>query len=453
MFECASFSVRRNMYRFAITGFVGVWLSGCSSDSSRFADGGNPFTNPFSNSSNGAAPTPRVSGSPLASAGHANSTYAAAAHPSPVSVASLPTSSPETTGRIRAESAPVGGPATGWSAVGGTPVVVGQTDNIDTLSRRYGVPTSALLSTNGIRSASEISGGMHMIIPVYNAHGHAVVENEKPEHRKTAEADEDDRKSSKSKLHKSKDDSESADDSDGGKKHHKSAKLDKEDGKSGHESKGDREAKADREDKDQREAKSDHPKSEKRLEKTERSAKVEKSDLTEKTTKSEKLAKADASKTDHKKPTADMIQTGALPPSAPAKDETSKQADAAGASPEFRWPARGRIIQGFKTGGNEGINIAVPEGTSVRAAEDGKVAYAGSALKGYGNLVLIRHPNGFVTAYANNGELSVKSGETVKRGQVIAKSGQTGDVNSPQLHFELRKGQTPVDPTSYLAGL
>jgi murein DD-endopeptidase MepM/ murein hydrolase activator NlpD len=128
-------------------------------------------------------------------------------------------------------------------------------------------------------------------------------------------------------------------------------------------------------------------------------------------------------------------------------------ADAAGVAPEFRWPARGRIIESFKAGGNDGINIAVPEGTSVRAAESGTVAYAGSGLKGYGNLVLIRHPNGFVTAYANNGELDVKAGDTVKRGQIIAKSGQSGNVNSPQLHFELRKGTTPVDPTNFLAGL
>ena len=132
---------------------------------------------------------------------------------------------------------------------------------------------------------------------------------------------------------------------------------------------------------------------------------------------------------------------------------SERRAAKASENGQFRWPARGRIIQGFKSGGNDGINIALPEGTSVRAAEDGKVAYAGSALKGYGNLVLIRHTNGFVTAYANNGELDVKSGDAVKRGQVIAKSGQTGDVASPQLHFELRKGQTPVDPTNYLAGL
>ena len=94
-----------------------------------------------------------------------------------------------------------------------------------------------------------------------------------------------------------------------------------------------------------------------------------------------------------------------------------------------------------------------PKAPQVKAAEDGVVAYAGSELKGYGNLVLIRHPNGFVTAYANNGSLNVKRGDTVKRGQTIALSGQTGNVSSPQLHFELRKGTKPVDPSYYLAGL
>ena len=138
-------------------------------------------------------------------------------------------------------------------------------------------------------------------------------------------------------------------------------------------------------------------------------------------------------------------------PTASVAPAGAPAADASG-NPEFRWPARGRIIQGFK-GGNDGINIAVPEGTQVKAAEGGTVAYAGSELKGYGNLVLIRHPNGYVTAYANNGELDVKRGDQVKRGQTIAKSGQSGNVSSPQLHFELRKGSTPVDPTSYLAGL
>jgi murein DD-endopeptidase MepM/ murein hydrolase activator NlpD len=121
-------------------------------------------------------------------------------------------------------------------------------------------------------------------------------------------------------------------------------------------------------------------------------------------------------------------------------------------APQFRWPARGRVISRFGGDGNDGINISVPEGTSVRAAEDGTVAYVGDEIKGYGKLVLVRHANGWVSAYANNGDLLVKKGDNVKRGQVLAKSGQTGNVASPQLHFELRKGKTPVDPQQYLAG-
>ena len=124
-----------------------------------------------------------------------------------------------------------------------------------------------------------------------------------------------------------------------------------------------------------------------------------------------------------------------------------------GNSADFRCPARGRVISGFGgAASNEGINIAVPEGTPVKAAEAGTVAYAGSEVKGYGNLVLIRHDNGFVSAYAHNGEISVKRGDKVKRGQVVAKSGQSGNVTSPQLHFEIRKGSTPVDPIPHLGG-
>ncbi len=143
----------------------------------------------------------------------------------------------------------------------------------------------------------------------------------------------------------------------------------------------------------------------------------------------------------------------AKPEAAPAQSAAPQAAASADDKPEFRWPARGRIIKGFKAGTNEGINISVPEGTPVKAAESGVVVYAGNEVKGYGNMVLIRHPNGFVSAYANNGEVLVKRGDQVKRGQAVAKSGQSGDVSAPQLHFELRKGQTPVDPTQYLAGL
>ncbi len=165
-------------------------------------------------------------------------------------------------------------------------------------------------------------------------------------------------------------------------------------------------------------------------------------------------------------------QPGAAPaasakPSAPTKlasaDKaqvvvSSEPSDETGATtagaPAFRWPTRGRVIAGFgaKVNGisNDGIDLAVPEGTPVRAADDGVVAYAGSELKGYGNLVLVRHPNGFVTAYANASELMVKRNDQIHKGQVIAKSGQTGNAANPQLHFEVRKNSTPVDPIQYL---
>jgi murein DD-endopeptidase MepM/ murein hydrolase activator NlpD len=144
------------------------------------------------------------------------------------------------------------------------------------------------------------------------------------------------------------------------------------------------------------------------------------------------------------------------PAAPPAQQGPVKTAEPAGELPSFRWPVRGRVIAGFgpKPNGlqNDGIDLAVPEGTAVKAAEDGVVAYAGNELKGYGNLVLIRHSNGFVTAYAHASEILVKRGETVKRGQVIARSGQTGGAASPELHFEIRKGATPVDPAQYLSG-
>lgn len=143
-------------------------------------------------------------------------------------------------------------------------------------------------------------------------------------------------------------------------------------------------------------------------------------------------------------------------PMEPLDKEAAKLAEANGAVPKFRWPANGRVIASYgpTTNGqqNDGINIALPENTPIKAAEDGVVAYAGNELKGYGNLVLVRHPNGYVTAYAHAKELLVKRGDQVKRGQVIARSGQTGNVNTPQLHFEIRKGSSPLDPTRFLNG-
>ncbi len=123
----------------------------------------------------------------------------------------------------------------------------------------------------------------------------------------------------------------------------------------------------------------------------------------------------------------------------------------------FLWPVNGKIISAFgpKEGGlhNDGINIAAPAGTPVRAAENGVVAYAGNELRGFGNLLLIRHADGWISAYAHNETLLVKRGDTVTRGQTIARVGQSGNVTSPQLHFELRRGADAVDPLKYLGEL
>ena len=122
----------------------------------------------------------------------------------------------------------------------------------------------------------------------------------------------------------------------------------------------------------------------------------------------------------------------------------------------FVWPVKGPLMSNFgtKDGGlrNDGINIIAPLGTPVRAAENGVVAYAGNEIRGFGNLLLIKHADGYVTAYAHNADLLVKRGQRVTRGQKIATVGQSGSVNRPQLHFEIRKGRRPQDPEKYLRG-
>jgi len=123
----------------------------------------------------------------------------------------------------------------------------------------------------------------------------------------------------------------------------------------------------------------------------------------------------------------------------------------------FMWPLNGRVISeyGAATGGerNDGINIAASTGEPIRAAADGTVSYSGNDLKSYGNLALIKHDNGYVTAYAHADRFVVGRGDHVARGQVIGYAGSTGDVSSCQLHFEIRRGVTPVNPRPLLGPL
>jgi murein DD-endopeptidase MepM/ murein hydrolase activator NlpD len=117
---------------------------------------------------------------------------------------------------------------------------------------------------------------------------------------------------------------------------------------------------------------------------------------------------------------------------------------------KMRWPVRGRVITAFGSPGTDGINISVPKGTPIKAAENGVVIYAGNGLKEFGNTVLVRHENGLVTVYGYASELDVKRGQTVKRGEQIALSGMSGNAESPILHFEVRKNSAPVNPAGYL---
>lgn len=120
---------------------------------------------------------------------------------------------------------------------------------------------------------------------------------------------------------------------------------------------------------------------------------------------------------------------------------------------KFRWPLRGAITTPFKAGVSDGIDIATPLGVAVHAAADGVCIAAGETIKSYGKMVVIRHDDGFVTIYADNSELLVAEGDRVRRGQVIAKSGQTGSAPAPRLHFELRKDGQAVDPVPHLVPL
>ena len=432
----------------ATVSLCGAMLAGCA-ESSRLAD---PFSNPFETSARVSDPTPtastaprenysaplgRVQSRPLSAPG-ASASYATPSTPSPQMAAASSVSAPASTGGIIRSTGPGG-----WTSQGGPTVTVGQGETATVLANRYGVPADALLRVNGYSSASQVTPGTRLTIPVYTASAAAAaapVAARAVEDKAQKTAD-----SAKMKFVKGPDAASKAkaavkpavsDDDEDEKPAAKPAKGKLADAKKAETKKPEAKIadvkKADAKKADAKTADAKKPETKK----VEAPAKQP-----QKTAKVEAKPEAEAKK-------VDPAPTASLPP---AESKTAAASDAA--NPEFRWPARGRIIQGFKAGGNDGINIAVPEGTSVKAAEGGVVAYAGSELKGYGNLVLIRHPNGFVSAYAHNGEIDVKRGDQVKRGQTIAKSGQSGNVASPQLHFELRKGSTPVDPTSYLAGL
>ena len=153
-----------------------------------------------------------------------------------------------------------------------------------------------------------------------------------------------------------------------------------------------------------------------------------------------------ASSTQNKsQPTAAQQQTAAPQPAAsttpvPSEDDVN-----------WLWPTEGNVVQGYDESKNKGLNIAGKTGQPVVAAGDGRVVYSGSGLRGYGNLIIVKHNNTYLSAYAHNQTLLVKDDEVVKRGQKIAEMGSS-DADRPMLHFEIRRQGKPVDPTKYFAG-
>jgi murein DD-endopeptidase MepM/ murein hydrolase activator NlpD len=397
--------------RIALTGAAAGLLAGCS-NSERLSD---PWSNPFQSSAN-------TGGQALAAV--------AAAPVSPVQsrplAAPAASSPPQASSRVSAASPPQAGQVVaGWSAQGGSPIVVAQGETVAILSNRYGVPQDALIRTNGFSSASQIQPGTRLVIPVYNA---ALAASSGA---KVAANQANSKAAAPGKVLGTPPRTLAS----------QAASL-----KSGNGTAAATKAAANKSSLSPAQKTAQKPEAKGQTQKVAALKGAPASAVPNAKEETVRTAKAE---------TAGVAKgAGHDPSQATASADQAKASGAPStAKPEFRWPARGRIIEAFKPGGNDGINIALPEGTSVKAAESGVVAYAGNELKGYGNLILIRHPNGFVSAYANTGEIDVKRGETVKRGQTIAKSGQSGNVSTPQLHFELRKGTTPVDPTQYLAGV
>lgn len=467
-------------------------LGACSSDVARFND--DPFQNPFNsrtsfdpvstnsiNRNRAAAPAPK----PLQPM--PQSTVSSQPLPPPGQVQGLNPNANLTTGSVKSGVASanypalvagprpalsgVAGNSTGWSAIGGTPVTLREGESVNTLSQRYNVPVSAIMAVNGLSSVQQVQPGQQIMIPAYNAvsgnntpakanapQASAVI-NRAPQPMPAASTrsvsalpptpprNVEPVKVAASPAARNVSPQPVSD-------AEKRAAQKLREIKSG---KSELETKADAAKKKAEAAKAEVKLAEKKKAEAAKLAATRKAKEEAEAAKAAKLAAA------KKKTADDNITTSSIPePKADIKSSTfaaQPMPQAEVKQPEnntdqFRWPAKGRVISGFGargTGGaNDGINIALPEGTPVRAAEGGTVVHADDALKGYGKLVLIRHQNGYVSVYAHNGELNVKRGESVKRGQVIAKSGATGNVTAPQLHFEIRKGSTPVDPTKHL---
>jgi murein DD-endopeptidase MepM/ murein hydrolase activator NlpD len=441
----------RAVSRLALMVALAAGVAGCSSDFSRITE--NPWSSRPQAQGQGqgpettgsvrqqAAPTHRVESQALA-APSSGPSYGGGAG---IGTYQPPAQRPEYTGSVSAPPPRSQAPQQSWSWDGGTAVVVAQGENIDTISRRHGVPVAAIMQANNMTHAAQLQPGQRLVIPrVHHQMGAAPVVAP-PKTRVAGPA------LAPSNVHVV----APGETIYSLARHYRltpmaiakanNVGLD-------HRVKvGDRVTIPGLSGSAPRIAAPAQPPAPARAAAPAPApvaAKPAPAPVAAKPATAPKVAQAEA-------PVSARVVTPAADP-LPEPTQAGTTGSTNSAAPTFRWPVRGKVITGFgpkSSGGqNDGINVSVPEGTPIKAAEEGVVAYAGNELKGYGNLVLVRHSNGFVTAYAHASELSVKKGESVKRGQVIGKAGATGNVTSPQLHFEVRKGATPVDPTQYLSG-
>ncbi len=420
--------------RLAVLGVVAISASACS-QADRFTY--DPFSNPFNGrettGSVSAAPSGGVSSQPLPPpGGYQNSGYTAPAY-APQPQQQFPYSQPQSQPYRQAAYTPSSMPQRmappsplpqyqtrpaekpGWSAQGGQRVTVQAGDTAYGLGARYGVPASTILQANNLPPGAQLNAGQSIIIPGYRGPAQAQpnppVKTAKPKPAPASSGNVHTVRSGDTLYSIAREYNvpprELADANNIGLDYHvrqgETISL---------------------------------PRAQKAVARADEPAKVY-----------QPVYKAE----EDAKPSFEQSQPAKQEPVVARATDMPRQV--AGGT-DFRWPVRGRVISGFgqKPNGqsNDGVNISVPEGTEIKAAEGGVVAYAGNQLKGFGNLVLIRHQGEWVTAYAHASEILVKRGDTVRRGQVIARSGRTGNVTSPQLHFEVRRGASPVDPLSHL---
>lgn len=426
----------RNWPRFAVLAAVGLTAAGCA-DSARFATESNTPPSDVTGSI-ATRPAPRVEAQPLPPPVQPSGVAAGAQGLGAYRPA--PGHQPEYTGSVAQRPAPAPAPLQQqghWTWDGGAPVVVGSGDTLESIAHKYGVPAAAILETNGIRGP--VHAGQRVVIPRYVVGevraSHRTQQVEPPRLAAVAPV----RQEAPAETHSGSLYIVQPGENLIGiaRKHGMSvAEL----------------------------ARANH---------IEPYVKVAMGDrLTipgRARTQIAERAPAPAVRAAPPKAAPPQVAPARTAPVEPMRTENVRVAtpepvqapepavkkEPVAAVPSFRWPVTAHIVEGFgpRPNGttNDGINFAVPEGTPIRAAEDGVVAYAGNELKTFGNLVLIRHADNYVSAYANAREILVKKGDTVRRGQIIAHSGQTGNAASPQLHFEIRKNSTPVDPRKLLA--